>query len=931
MTGSSSVTDEKLFGRRGRGPARPVTATISRTKLRPPTRQGGLVPRPALIERMCGQPRPRLALIQAAAGFGKTSLLSDIYRHLRERNAAAWLSLDPADNDYARLLLHLVAAIEASGIEVSPTLNEVFRLGGHLAPTTACDFLANALAGADRALTLCIDDVHLLTEPACTQLLSQLVLAPQAGVFWVLSSRTTPVALPLGRLRMLNELMEIDARMLKFSDVECAQFLSLSIGEPLEPALTRLLAQRTEGWVAGLQMASLSLKAAPDRAALIRGFSGTNKNVADFLQTAVFESLDDALLRFLLETSVLPRLTADLCNFVTGRSDARLQLDRLEALNLFIFSLDDERRWYRYHHLFSVFLEQRLRDSDPTAVHAVHLRASTWFEESGFQLEAIDHALRARAYSRAADLLDRASLYDRGHLRILEGFATQLPQSVLEQFPNLQLERIWKWEADWDFPRSRAALGQLARVLHAWRCGLRVAPLHVDLDYIAAKIAHREMMVAFVSDDMAVARRLCKQWLAARHPADVQMQVSCEGALMAADREHFVNGRLDVAVAALHEQYQRAQFSFGEVFQYCIGGLSYAALGNLTRAGELYRCAYDGAVALHGELAPLASMPALLLAELHYERNKLAECRALLGGYLEISYGLGFVDKLIAGYLTKARLEAGEGQREVACRTLDDAERCARVSGFTRLSAHVTNERIRQVLAIGDHEAALKIARQDYLPRSCMPLQPHDGVTSRELQLALAWSRLSQVSGDLDAGIRLMKNWYHFAEERGFTRAALQSALELATLLCARHDFSTACQYTCEALRLGARGGFWRTFIDGGEPVRNLLKAAHAGGSIRGETSAYAEELLRSFSGSDVSALLPPPVTAQTARLNELSRRELDILELAANDVPNREIARRLVLSEHTVKWYWKQIFGKLAVHRRLQAVISAREAGLIY
>jgi LuxR family maltose regulon positive regulatory protein len=907
--------------------------TVIRTKLRPPLRRGGLVPRPDLVARLCDNRRCRLATIQAAAGFGKTSLLSQCYERIRgEQRPAAWLSLDPSDNNYSRFLAHLFAAIEASGIELTREFKYVARFGSRLAPTTCGDLLTSALDCGKCELTICVDDFHLLDDATSAQLLSQLLLAPRSNISWLLASRTTLASLPLSRLRLLNELLEIDSQALKFSDVESHEFLCSAVGESLEPTLSRLLTERTEGWVAGLQLASLGLRAVGNRAELIRGFTGANRNVADFLRDTVLSNLDDQTRDFLLATSILPRLSVDLCNFVTGHSDARLHLDLLETLNLFIFSLDDDRRWYRYHHLFAEFLEQRLRDRDPESARQLQERASAWFEESGCTLEAIELALRAQAYGRAARLLDELGLFDKGQVGTLEHLARRLPKSVLEQFPNLELERIYGWEADWNFTRSRSGLNRLKRVLHEWCSGRRPVPEHVDLDYIAAKIAHREMMVLFVSDDMVGTRRACEEWLAAKHGADTHMEISTAGALLAARREHYDCAGMDASAAALHEQYQRAQWSFGEIFQYCISGLSFFQVGDATRAREMYERSLEAAASLHGKPSPLASMPALLLAEVFYEQNELSQARALIVDYLDIAHGLGYVDKLIAAYVTKARLEASDGQYEIAQQTLDDGDRCARVTGFFRLQAQVTCERMRQMLLLGNTAAVIELARQSGLLGSCATVQPHDGVTSVGECLAISWARAARANGDVDGAIRLLKNWYRFVMERQCYRSGLRLGIELAILFHVRDDMSAAQHYTCEAIRIGAPHHFMRSFIDAGEEIRQLLHSVISGHLVNGAALEYAEEVLQGFTSEKTWTEVPgQPPALGCLRAGEFTHREVDILELAASDVPNREIARRLVLSEHTVKWYWKQIFGKLNVHRRLQAVISARAAGVIH
>jgi ATP/maltotriose-dependent transcriptional regulator MalT len=904
---------------------------VIRTKLRPPVRRGGLVARPELVARLCDSRRYRLATIQAAAGFGKTSILCQCFERIRCEQPAAWLSLDASDNDYQRFLAHLFAAIEASGVEPGREFKQLVRFGSRLAPGTCADLLTSALDSERCHLTICVDDFHLLDDASSAQLLSQLLLAPRSSISWLLASRTTLASLPLNRLRLLNELQEIDTQALKFSNAESHEFLCAAVGDAFEPALSRLLTERTEGWVAGLQLASLGLRAVGDRAELIRGFTGSNRNVADFLRDAVLSNLDAGTHDFLLATSILPRLSVELCNFVTGQSDARQRLDQLETLNLFIFSLDDDRRWYRYHHLFAEFLEQRLCDRDPLRARQLQERAAEWFEASGSTLEAIELALRAQAHERAARLLDELGLFDKGQAGALERLARRIPKNVLEQFPNLELERIYGWEADWNFTRSRVGLNRMQRVLLEWRSGRKPVPEHVDLDYIAAKIAHREMMVLFVSDDMVGTRRASEQWLGARHCADAHMEISTSGALLAARREQYDCAGIEGTAAALHEQYRRAQWTFGEIFQGCISGLTFFQTGNAARARGMYEHALEAAVLLHGKLSPLASMPALLLAEVHYEQNRVIEAGALIADYLDISHGLGYVDKLIAAYVTKARLEAGDGHQELAQRTLDDADTCARVTGFSRLQAQVLCERMRQLLSQGNSAAVIDLARQSGLLGSCATVQPYAGVTSVTECLAISWSYAARASGDIDGAIRLLKNWYRFVMERQCHRPGLRLGLELAALYYLRDDMGAARHHLSEAIRVAAPHRLMRSFIDAGQEIRYLLQSVLDTHDIDEVALEYARELLACFAPEKAWGEPECQAPVGRARMGELTHREVDILELAAGDVPNREIARRLVLSEHTVKWYWKQIFGKLNVHRRLQAVISARAGGLIH
>jgi LuxR family transcriptional regulator, maltose regulon positive regulatory protein len=906
--------------------------TINRTKLRPPSRKGCLVERPALVQRLCGLPRPRLSLIQAPAGFGKTSLLAQFHNAVRASGlAVAWLSVDVADNDCTRFLQHLIAALEQVGLALADELKDALRSGARLSTTTAGDLLSNALSELERDVVVCVDDGHLLTDVAVASLLTSLLQSPSSRMSWVVATRVTPTGLPLSRLRLLGELIEIGARDLRFTDTESEEFFRNTAGVRIEASLAARLNERTEGWVAGLQLASLGIKGGEAATAVVERFSGMNRNVADFLDAEVLTRLDEGTVRFLLETSILTRMCAGLCNYITERTDARTRIDVLESANLFVFSLDDERHWYRYHHLFAAFLEQRLREFYPDRARVLHERASVWLEDNGCAVEAIEHALHARSFVRAARLLDQLNLYEDGQIALQERLALQIPVAVLEQFPNLQLERIWGWESEWEFSKSRNALQRLKRVLHDWRGGKRPPPEDVDLDFIAAKLAHREMMVCLVSDDMPGTRRACERWLAANHPTDRSMKLSTAGALMAARREHYICEGAATTAAALHEAYQRLQFDFGGIFQDCISGLTFFMLGDTTNARSQYERAFQSAVGLHGRLSPLASMPALLLAELHYEQNDLKTARALIADYLDLAHGLGYVDKLIAGFITRSRLEALDSQYEVAQRTLDDAEHYSIATGFERLHAHVVTERLRQLTMLGRHEEALELARQHELLGSSTRFQPREGVTTRDEVLAIAWARSAMARGELDGAIRLLKNWYRFTLERNCHRSSTRLAVELAVALYERNDLSAACRHVCDALRQGAKGRLLRTFLDGGPPVHEVLTAAVSGAASMGEEErAFAGEVLRIFGELERHW----PVRARAAvqvQPAELNRRELDILELAAGDVPNREIAHRLALSENTVKWYWKRIFAKLSVRRRLQAINSARAAGVIF
>jgi len=911
----------------------------NRTKLRPPSRKGELVARTRLLDRFSPPQRARLSVIHAPAGFGKTSLLAQVYERIRtERSAAAWLSLDVADNNYRRFLKYLILSIEPLDNAFDQSLLAAVDSGHTPPPGVASALLCTALSVMREDTYICIDDYHVISDPRIEQLMAALIQGLGQRVFWIIASRGAPTRLPLGRLRLLNDLTEVGVSDLQFSDTEAEALVRGSSELQLDAELVRRLNERAEGWVTGLQIALLTLRGSADPSQVIARFSGSYRNVAAFLEDEVLMRLEPALREFLLDTSVLARLNTELCNFLTQRNDARRVLDQLESLNLFFFSLDEERNWYRFHHLFAEFLNRKLREADTRRWCDLHIRAAQWLRENDQPFEALEHLIIAKQYVAATELLDSLNLASRGFYGVIERYAKRIPEEVLESFPNLQLERILEWEGEWDFQRSRAALLGVARTLERYRAAGPVpAPKRGDLAYLQAKLAHRELMVSFVSDDMDETARLCRKWTSSKYPPDRYMDTSASVAQMAALREHYELDQAAKVGANARLGYEKLQNPFGRVFHLSAHGLTVLMQGRADEARNLFEDAYQAAVRLHGPLTVLPTMPALLLAEVHYEQNRLEHARTLLSDYFELATSLGYVDKLISGYVVKARMEAMEGRAgyTAAQRTLQEGDRCARETGFERLRLHVLSERVRLLTLNGSKEEIFFHARREHLLGSASALRPRDGVNTRQEVLALTWARVAASQGNLDGAMRLLKEWYQFGLDRGCYRLAISLAAELARLCMQREDTVAACEYVRSVLRLG-QGQFVRCVLDQGQALREVLEMLVARpDGLHADEERYAASLLATFGREDLlqrNASAERGMAASSPVVeSSFSRRELDILEMAADDLSNREIATRLALSENTVKWYWSHIFEKLNVRRRNRAVNVARSMSLIF
>jgi LuxR family maltose regulon positive regulatory protein len=394
------------------------------TKLRPYQARPNLVARPQLSARLEREVGRKLTLISAPAGFGKTTLLVEWLKACQSgERSVAWLSLDEGDNDPTRFLSYLVAALGTAQEGIEEGILSALRSTEppHIEAITAA--LINDLAALPGELTLILDDYHVIDSEAVHGVLSFLLEHLPPNVHLVISSRIDP-PLPLSRLRSRNQMTKLGAAELSFTLEESATFLNSVMGLELSAEDVAALEERTEGWIAGLQLAALSMRDRKDIAGFMRAFSGSHRDVLDYLAEEVLEGQPGHVREFLLQTSILDHLSGALCDALTGRNDGQEMLVRLDHENLFVVALDDERRWYRYHHLFADFRRIRLERESPERVSELHCRAAAWYERNGLTSEAVGHALAAKDHERAADLVEQVigEMWSRGEVMTLLGW-----------------------------------------------------------------------------------------------------------------------------------------------------------------------------------------------------------------------------------------------------------------------------------------------------------------------------------------------------------------------------------------------------------------------------------------------------------------------------------------------------------------------------
>jgi LuxR family transcriptional regulator, maltose regulon positive regulatory protein len=896
-----------------------MAISLLKTKLYVPPVRPGLVSRPRLIARLDEGLRAghKLALLSAPAGFGKTTLLSEWAAACG--CAVAWVSLDEGDNDPARFWSYVVAALQAVHPEVGaaayaslqaardPRLSPVSlsRSGSAWieAPLTS---LINDLAECPGTLVLVLDDLHLIAGRRNHDALAFLLNGLPPHVHLVCSTRTDP-PWPLARLRARSEITELRARELRFTFNEVSALVNEAQGLELTAEDVAALEARTEGWVAGLQMAALSMREPQDRTAFIARLCGTQRFILDYLVEEVLERQSPAIQDFMLRTSVLERMTAPLCDAVIDGSDSQAVLERLDRANLFVVPLDGERRWYRYHALFGELLRSRLRQRVPAQVPELHRRASGWYEQNGLISEAVHHALAAGDSERVAHLIEGnvLALLEGAELGSLERQLRTLPGEDVSSQPWLCIAQAWMRALTGQLDAAERVLGEIERTPGAE-------------GHLAGHVAMIRAYAAAVGGDMPLAAARAATALE-RLPAEDE--VGRGWALAHLGRASQWNGDYDTASRALQEAARISQAAGNRYLSVKVLsdlGVTHLGRGQLHDAADALRHAIQLAeqqAEQDGHPLPLAGYAHNQLAEVLCEWNELEAALDHARQGIELCQQWGQADLLAAGYMSLAEVCLAMRDREGALEALREAKQAA--SGVSPwFVARVERMGALAHLALGDMDAAARWADERGLSA-----RDTFGPSSEFLYRALA--RVLVAKGRLGEALHLLGRLLEMAETAGAAGRAIQIQVLQARALQAQGKAEPALAALAHALHLGAPQGYVRTFVDGGQPLVPLLRQAAA----RGIEVAYVRSLLDALERETGPA---PHAAAGHAPVEPLTERELEILRLLAVGLPNKEIAGTLVIAVGTVKQHLKHIYGKLGVHNRTEATVRARELGLV-
>jgi LuxR family maltose regulon positive regulatory protein len=949
-----------------------MSAPLLLTKLFIPPPRPQIVLRPRLIERLNEGLQRKVILISAPAGFGKTTLVSEWIEDYRVKRADCglnssqssganlksttqnpqfgWLSLDEGDNQVTRFLTYLVAALQTIAPRIGKEVLAILQSPQPPPTESILTALLNEITTVPDNFVLVLDDYHALDSQPVDAALTFLLDHLPRQMHMVITTREDP-HLPLSRLRARGQLTELRAADLRFTPAEAAEFLNRVMGLNLSAENIAALENRTEGWIAGLQLAALSMQGHQDTTNFIKSFTGSHHFVLDYLVEEALQQQSESVQTFLLRTSILDRMCGPLCDAVLLAPSASGQetLEYLEHANLFIVPLDNVRRWYRYHHLFGDVLRMHLMAEQPDQLSALHRRASEWYEHNGSAADAIRHALAAKDFERAATLVELSvpeMRRNRQAATVTElGWLKALPDELVRFRPVLSVAYAYALFGGGELEAVEARLREAERWLDTPDPpdGVRARP-ESPLAGMAAGMAagmvvvdekaFRRLpgMIAMLRTAQALARGNIPETVKnARRVLDLAPEddyLLLGGAASTLGLAAWASGDLDTARRMISDgmaNVRRAGYITPAIGDAITLADIQIAQGCLHEAMSTYErglqwATEPGAPVLRGAADMYVGM-----SDLHHERNDLETALKLLFTSQALGELAGMPQNPYRWRAAMARIREAQGDLDGALDLLNQAERLYKAN-FSPNVRPIATRKVRVWVAQGRLGEALGWAREQGLSaeNELGYLHEFDHITLIRVHLALYQKDHADIS--IQKAMGLLDRLLKAAEERGGKGSVIEILVLQAIAYQAQGDLPAALEPLQKALTLAEPEGYVRLFVDEGLPMIQLLREA----ASRGITSDYTGKLLTAFEAGERKSQPKADLASAQPLIEPLSQREQKILQLIAQGLSNREIGERLFLALDTVKGYNRKIFDKLQVQSRTEAIARAREFGLL-
>lgn len=868
--------------------------------------------------------RIKLAQLVANPGSGKSAALEQAFAALENRSVPCrWLSLERGiGGSAARFAAALGKAIGGEASEPSTEAGLLARMG--------------RLAASAPRTGIFLDGYEAVIAPEAHRLMERLLAEAPGNLFFVIASRS-PLPLRLSSLRMSGRLLSIPAGTLHLSAEESIRCFAAMTGRTMSAQTASALIARTEGWAAGLRLAFLAAAEMPDPEHFLQGFSGKDRDVADYFAQAGFDDLDPQTGDALLRLSFLHRFNASLCKAVTGVEDGACLIERLVHDGLFVMELDRERCWYRFTALFAEFLQSRLLAHDPDAARSARRKAARWWRAHGFLREAIDYALLAEEYDLAASCLQDVSadtLQAKGRHDLILRWLERLPQDVLERWPALRASHAISLIFTRDHREVHSELAWLdthCRMLE----NTQPPPKPNEMTVMRSTHASLLCLVTGISDDTLRSSQLSADWLRRWPDEPMFMTGAMNVTLSIACQSIFEYERALRAAEEARIAFEKCGAFYGLAWVYLSSALAHLAMGAIDLAHEDLRRGCEETAAKVGANSYAHTMLSLLLAEICYERNDLESARAALRrGMIHVDVH-GIVETSAAGYVTQARLHFLDGELDTALAVLKQGEAaCSRFSS-KRLSLALRGERIALLLRAGRSDEAMALAGQTGFlnPSGRVP-----GIDAREITREIprtARARLYLATGQPEQAIAILNGLIERAMRTGRRRRLIELLLLRACAFSDAGKEAQALRTLDQALAACEGQGFIRVFLDQGPTL--IARIADMIGrrsvDVPGEPDRRSHlSLLADALSTHGGMPHTGPVRGEgdITLLEAPTKREIELLNLVAAGLSNREISAALFISEQTVKWHLRNLFVKLGVHNRTAALARARRLKLL-
>lgn len=877
-----------------------LSSSLIQTRLHIPPLRAKIVQRTRLFAYIEQALESKLLLLSAPAGYGKTTLLS-AWAH-ESSCPVAWFSLDSADNDRTRFLTYLIHALQRIQGQVGKLTLDLLASRQNRSTEMLLTPLVNELLSAPRMI-LVLDDYHIIEEMHNHEALLFLLEHLPDNLHLIIATRTDP-PLPLARLRARHQLRELRTSDLRFSLEESAAFLKESMDLSLHEEVIAWLDERNQGWITGLQLAALSLQGRSQPS--INTLTGIHHFVFDYLAEEVMQQLAAPLQEFLLKTSLLTHLQASLCEAVTGLRTSQHLLESLDRANLFLTPLDADRTWYRYHPLFAEFLQKRLSQSTPELIPDLLTHASIWCERHQYLDEAIEYALAAEQYLRAAQLIayQARTLLAKRELSTLLRWMEKLPTDIVQARPQLCIAYCWALLFTFQSERIVPLLQQAQEVLET------SGGEDKETRQLRGEIAAIQATQASLKGDLKQTIALSTQalnWLSAE-------DLWTRGTLMFFQGlAYYVTGNMLKAQRAYQEalSLNRSAGNYSlSLLVHCYLARLYVTTGRLQDALRMHETARMQAEQYNSSLSFESGILAVELGNIYYEQNQMEAAYTTLTRGIEIGKAVASADVLRAGYIALARWRRAKRQMEEVRNLLWQIDQMKQPASVLWVEAEVQAYRL-QWESVQSNEAVRSLMEQEIEPP---PISMLTEITY------LAQVRVLIASASYDAALSLLEKLLQHAEDEQRVGSIISITTLQAKAFSARGDLATALNAIQRALSLAAPERYIRVFVDEGEAIKIVLQ--HAASS--GIQSSYVLQLLRAFPETATSIPHNQPL------LDPLSERELEVLQCIVRGQSNQVIADHLQVSLNTIKTHMSHIFAKLHVNSRTQAVARANALQLI-